>query len=197
MEMCSEKNIESNDELLLRLIQSGDRYAFTEIYNRYHKLLYILAYRYLQDKELSEDAVQHVFVKIWELREDLHISLNFKNYICMMLKNHVWNVIRNENNMIQHNFEIYQEASEFVDDMTEKMERQELHSIVYKLVNELPEQKKMICRMKIQGDFSNVEIADKLMISVNTVKTHYMQAIKLLRVGMNKIVVMGIILLMA
>lgn len=40
---------ELNDEALFALIEKGDERAFTQAYDRYHKLLYVLAYRYLMN----------------------------------------------------------------------------------------------------------------------------------------------------
>ena len=50
-----------DDETLFAKVERGDVEAFTVVYNKYHKLLYVLAYRYLMDKAMAEDAVQHVY----------------------------------------------------------------------------------------------------------------------------------------
>ena len=52
-----------DDETLFAKVERGDVEAFTVVYNKYHKLLYVLAYRYLMDKAMAEDAVQHVFTR--------------------------------------------------------------------------------------------------------------------------------------
>lgn len=64
----------SDDELLLRFKGGEEEDVFSAIYERYHKLLYVLAYKYLKSKELSQDAVQHVFLKFWEARSVLIID---------------------------------------------------------------------------------------------------------------------------
>ena len=51
----------ADDELFAR-VQKGDEKAFTIVYGRYNKLIYVLAYRYLLDKARAEDVVQYVFV---------------------------------------------------------------------------------------------------------------------------------------
>ncbi|MCF0256752.1 MAG: hypothetical protein HUK10_10770, partial [Bacteroides heparinolyticus] len=62
--------------------------AFTEIYHRYHKLLYVMSYRYLMDTEMAKDAVQHVFTRFWEYRTELRVGVSLKNYLVTMTKNH-------------------------------------------------------------------------------------------------------------
>lgn len=97
-----------DDETLFAKVERGDVEAFTVVYNKYHKLLYVLAYRYLMDKAMAEDAVQHVFTRFWEFRSELRVGISLKNYLVTMTKNHILNVIRNENNAIAKNYEIAQ-----------------------------------------------------------------------------------------
>ena len=52
-----QKSIRS-DEDLLSALREGSEDAFTVIYERYHKLLYVLAYKYLKNSFAAEDAVQ-------------------------------------------------------------------------------------------------------------------------------------------
>ena len=49
-----QKSIRSDEDLLTSLRQ-GSEDAFTVIYERYHKLLYVLAYKYLKSTYSSED----------------------------------------------------------------------------------------------------------------------------------------------
>ncbi|MDR3245448.1 MAG: LuxR C-terminal-related transcriptional regulator, partial [Prevotellaceae bacterium] len=48
-------------------------------------------------------------------------------------------------------------------------------------INNLPEQKRRICLLKLDENLKNEEIAKRMNISLNTVKTHYMQALRQLR----------------
>ena len=41
----------TDDEKLFSFIEKGDKGAFTQAYDRYHKLLYVLAYRYLMNAD--------------------------------------------------------------------------------------------------------------------------------------------------
>lgn len=47
----------TDDEKLFSFIEKGDKGAFTQAYDRYHKLLYVLAYRYLMNADMAEDVV--------------------------------------------------------------------------------------------------------------------------------------------
>ena len=172
-----QKSIRSDEDLLTSLRQ-GSEDAFTVIYERYHKLLYVLAYKYLKSTYSSEDAVQQVFLKLWEARSLLMVNVNLRNYLYTMLKNHVLNEIRNNNSAVEKNYEIVQSAPEYEDELLIKIEEQDMMSHFYQAIDHLPEQKRQVCLYKLKGNLSNQEIADKMNISVPTVKTHYAQAIK-------------------
>ena len=46
-----------DDETLFAKVERGDVEAFTAVYNKYHKLLYALAYRYLMSSAMAEARI--------------------------------------------------------------------------------------------------------------------------------------------
>lgn len=185
----------SDIELFAR-IQKGDEGAFTYAYERYNKLIYVLAYRYLMDVDRAKDVVQYVFVRLWEYRREWNIGVSLKNFLFTMAKNYMLNLIRNENTALEKQYEIAQRTSEYEDDLVEKLEHREQMSLFYQALAKLPEQKKKICLMKLQGDMSNQEIAEQLHVSINTVKSHYAEALKLLRRELLRVLMIVIILML-
>ena len=73
--------------------------------------------------------------------------------------------------------------------LVEKLEKKELMSSFYKAVDMLPAQKQDICLMKVQEELTNQEIAERMNLSVNTIKTHYSEALKLLRIHLSKMLI--------
>lgn len=179
-----------SDEYLLALLGKGDEQAFTIIYQRYHKLLYVVAYKYLKNDCSAKDSVQQIFYRLWESRSVLIINMNLRNYLYTMLKNHLLNEIRNNYMAMEKNYELAQEKVEYEDDLLDNIEKKEIEEQLYLAINGLPEQKKQVCLYKLRGNLSNLEIANKMGISVPTVKTHYAQAVKMLREHFNKLLFM-------
>jgi RNA polymerase sigma-70 factor (ECF subfamily) len=177
---------EQNDDELLILLSKGDEDAFTALYERYHKLLYTLAFKYLKSAFAAEDAVQNTFLKLWEMHKLLAIHVNLRNYLYTILKNHVLNEIRNNNTAIEKNYELAQSSPESENEFSDPLEEKDMMEHFYQSIDQLPEQKKQVCLLKLQGDLSNQDIADRMNISVPTVKTHYAQAIKILKAHFNK-----------
>lgn len=47
-----------NDDELFLLIRKKDKQAFSHIYDKYHRLIYVTALDYLKDSMLAEEVVQ-------------------------------------------------------------------------------------------------------------------------------------------
>ena len=178
------------DHALFLLIKKRDKQAFTVIYQKYHTYLYALALRYLKNKELAEDTVQHVFVKLWDKAEDIKIEINLKNFLYTMTKNHILNQFRDNKEIISLNYANVQRDIEDEDDFFKLIDEVQMSDILKSGIEKLPPQKRDICRLKIEENISNQEIADKMGISIHTVKSHYQESIKLLRTYFKKIKLM-------
>ena len=180
----------NEDSVLFQLIKQRDKNAFTQIYNKYHRYLYILAFRFLKNDEMAEDAVQYVFVKLWINTRDINVEVNLKNYLYTMTKNYILNQIRDKKEIISINYEYAQKEIEDENGDIQKMfEETQLSDLLYKGIDSLPHQKKEICKKKIQENKSNQEIADEMGLSVHTVKSHYQESIKLLRTYFQKFMI--------
>ncbi len=172
--------MEENKKIVLRL-KKGDRLAFTMIYMKYHQLMYGFSYKYLYDRFQAEDAVQWLFIKLWENRELLNEELNIKSYLFTSLKNHLLNVLRDQARGALHQ-ELYAAECDTEDDgWDEQLNEEEMRLLLEKAISHLSPQKRRICELKIREELSNAEIAERLHISVNTVKFQYNQIIKDLR----------------
>ncbi len=73
------------DSQLLGLLKTSDKSSFDELYRRYFSTLYTFAYKIVQDKEACRDAVQDIFIWLWENRETLDID-HLKNYLVASVK---------------------------------------------------------------------------------------------------------------
>ncbi|RPI43912.1 MAG: hypothetical protein EHM46_03475, partial [Bacteroidetes bacterium] len=62
------------DESTLKKIRSGDKEGIRILFHLYYRRLYQFAVSLLEDRYLSEDVVQEVFIYIWEKRRNLEIK---------------------------------------------------------------------------------------------------------------------------
>lgn len=184
------KHVHNEDNALFLLIKSRDKEAFTVIYQKYHAYLYALAFRYLKNIEMAEDAVQHVFVKLWENTKDIEIGINLKNYLYTMTKNYILNQIRDHKETISVYYVNSQKEIPDDNHFLQRIEEEQVSMALYQAIDSLPAQKKEVCRLKIEEDISNQEIADRMGISIHTVKSHYQESIKMIRNYFRKIKLM-------
>jgi RNA polymerase sigma-70 factor (ECF subfamily) len=171
----------NEDNALFLLVKKRDRTAFSVIYQKYHAYLYQLALRYLKNVQMAEDAVQHVFVKLWEATENIEIDINLKNYLYTMTKNYILNQIRNHKEIISIHYANAQQEIPCNTEFLNRIEETQLSGILQKAINTLPPQKREVCKLRIEQNFENHQIAEKMGISVHTVKSHYQESIKMLR----------------
>lgn len=171
----------NEDHALFILLKKRDKEAFSAIYAKYHGYLYALAFKYLKDSGMAEDVIQHVFVKLWESTSDIHIEINLKNYLFTMTKNLILNVIRDHKEVVSLSYMNAQIEQPSVDDIEKRMEDRELQDLLYQGIEALPPQKKEVCLRRLKTSDSNQQIAEKMGISVHTVKSHYQESLKLLR----------------
>jgi RNA polymerase sigma-70 factor (family 1) len=174
------------DEGLVKLIRLGDKRAFEEIYHRYHRQLYYLAMKYLKSKNLAEDAVQDIFVKFWQKRDQLDPEKSVKALLFISMKNHVLNVIRNRKNKIISDLEFFEEQHEASENLLNEVISADYEQILHRGLAELPERKRKVFELKTINGFSNSEVAELLMISINTVKVHYYHGSQFIRSYLKK-----------
>ena len=177
----------NEDHTLFILLRKRDKDAFEMIYRKYHRYLYALAMKYLKNTHLAEDAVQYVFVKLWESTHDIQIEVNLKNYLYTMTKNYILNYIRDNKVKVTLSYEQAQFDPPEEEHILRAMEERQTHELLYRGIDQLPPQKKEVCRRKLESEDSNQQIAEKMGISVHTVKSHYQESLKLLRSYFEKV----------
>jgi RNA polymerase sigma-70 factor (family 1) len=176
-----EYKIPTDEIELARLIKGGNQLAFATIFDRYNRQLYTLAFRYIKNREMAEDAVQHVFVNFWLNREKIDENRNIRSLLFTSIKNHTLNVLRNHKKDIERNYEILLEQEVDCDIFEVHDDHVQMSTLIEKAVETLSPHRRQIFYYKIMEGNSNQKIADKMGISVNTVKTQYYHILKEIR----------------
>ncbi len=150
---------------------------FDQFYFQYHRIVFSISLRFLKDKQLAEDAVQDVFIKIWNHRHTIDMADNVLAFVTTITRNCLLNKLRKHKNEIikiaaasMQTISINQEETEFSFDW--KMNLQMLDQCLKKM----PPRKRQIFSLKIFSGLSNEEIAKELGLSVNTIKFQYSEA---------------------
>ena len=165
--------IGSNDILILRKVANGDEPAFKQLFLEWQPFLSSHIYRITESRELTEEIVQDIFLKIWLTRETLDKIENFKAYLVVVSRNQALNVLRQRAAMArQHK----------VWEMEQKPDGPpDPHSIYYTLIDEainnLSPRQKEVYLLHRHERLKYSEVANRLKLSRETVKTHLQQAV--------------------
>lgn len=173
------------DQELTLLLKSGDRSAFTEIYNRYWQFLFNSAYNANRNKEDSLDVCQTVFLWIWENKEQIKLTVNLKGYLYTAVKYKIANQIRNG----QYRESLFEDL-EHIDARTyhvNELEITELKAFIALLISELPERCREVFLLSRHEHLSHKEIAARLGIGEKAVNAHITRALQKLRVPLEKL----------
>lgn len=69
------------DLQLFEAVRKSDRNAFEQLFQKYYTDLCHYAWTYLDEKSETEDAVQDVFIYIWNNRETIRLQESFRGYL--------------------------------------------------------------------------------------------------------------------
>ncbi len=176
-----------SDQELTTMLSAGSHAAFGEIFNRYDRLLYIYAYKKLEDKEEAKDLVQEVFTVLWDNREKIRIKESLSSYLYTALRNKALNLFRDRN----INDKYLRSLAGFMSMTTETTDHlareANINALIEKEIDGLPEKMREVFRLRRNEYLSNKEIALRLGISEQTVATHMKRALKAIRLKLGLI----------
>jgi RNA polymerase sigma-70 factor (ECF subfamily) len=170
-------------------IKNGGIAALRELFNQTNKSLLKYSYSINHDRFLAEEVVQDVFVNLWNNRGNIEIKVSVKSYLYQSVHNLTINKIKQQK--IKHNsvsmlvseefWQYLEETSPIDDSIIEKLEADDLENIIRKAIESLPDQCREIFILSRNYQMTNSEIAQKMNLSVSTVKTQIYRAIDKVR----------------
>ncbi|MDE6018243.1 MAG: RNA polymerase sigma-70 factor [Muribaculaceae bacterium] len=146
-------------------------------FDRYFRKMYlplgIYALRIVNDAQSAEDIVEDAFVKAWQLIEEGKEIKDFKSYMYRMVRNACITFIRNRKETVD--LEFVPEADE------EAVDTSERDALIWSAIDKLPEKCREIFLLSKRDGLTNEEIAERMGISIKTVKNQMTKAFTRLR----------------
>jgi len=161
-------------------IANHDEMAFTQLYLRFGKRLIHFSMSLVRSKELAEELVEDVFVKLWANRLHINEIENLTVYLYVSVKNRSLNVLSQKaRELITAPFDYLDTPpGEFAADPYDLMITSEMMASMYQAIEELPPRCKMIFKLIREDGLKYKEVADILNISVNTIDVQMAIAVK-------------------
>lgn len=173
------------DETLLLMMSRDDQEAFTLLYRRYWEDLFVTAAKVLRGKEEAADVVQDVFLSLWNRRHELNIEGSLAAYLQTSARYKAIHYI--EKNITRRDY-LVQLSDVAVNTLSPTAEIQlhlkEVQQVIHDTVSKMPPKMQEVYRLSRQEHLSHKEIADKMGISVETVKKHIQHALQQIKTAL-------------
>ena len=189
------------DEIeLIKKIKRGNKELFSEIVNKYKRVVYNHAYSFLRNKEEAEDTAQEIFTTIYKniksFREESKLGTWIYRITVNICKNKLKQLKRKNQNIIEEipEWDEDNEENPIEEKLKDKDERtpdnvlvsDEIKKIVFKRMGELAEEQRKVLILRDIDGLSYEEIAKILKLSVSAVKSKIFRARENLREKLKK-----------
>jgi RNA polymerase sigma-70 factor (ECF subfamily) len=181
MQMRLTYNTSVSETALLDRLKSGDEQSLEQLFKTYYNSLVRFAMGIIKDQSDAEDAVQQVFVKLWENREGLSIHTAIKAYLYMAVKNTCFNRLKQQEKKYWLEDGMDDDIQFSVDNTMQQIHTKSLEKQIQQSLEMLPPKCGLIFKLSRFEEKSYKEIAEILNISVKTVENQMGKALQLMR----------------
>ncbi len=162
------------------------RADFNDLVRQLNRNLYGYAFRILRNQEEAEDAVQEVFIKLWNLGKKLDEYNSIGALATTMIKNFCIDQIRKKKRFLQTEDVVQDIINSDNESPLTLMESRESEDIIYHIIDQLPDIYKVVIRLREIEGLSYEEIVDKTHQNINTLRVTISRARKMIREEFNK-----------
>ncbi|MDL2319746.1 sigma-70 family RNA polymerase sigma factor [Alistipes sp. OttesenSCG-928-B03] len=164
------------DDKIFLSFKSGD---LNLLYDQVFPGLLLYAMKYLGPRAefMAEDCVQDAVFKAWERKDSFESIYSLKSFLYTTIKNNILDIHRKKSAGSRYLKQLDNETS-FINSII----AQEVQSLIYNAINELPGKAGEVFRMSYYKEMKNDEIAQALELSVSSIKQYKAKAMEQLRV---------------
>ena len=154
--------------------QQGDIAGLHILFEMHRTKVYNLSWRMLGSPQDAEDALQEIYLKVFDRIKNYRGDSAFSTWLYRMTTNHCLDLLRRRKILTFLGFENAPEAQEKRD--SEKAVNLGLSPVIVKALGKLPEKQKACLLMREMDDLSYEDIAAALQLSLGTVKSNIHRA---------------------
>jgi RNA polymerase sigma-70 factor (ECF subfamily) len=167
-------------------LKKGDEKAFEVLFRHFFRPLCYFVERIVVNQPAAEDIVEESFIKLWNKRGQFQSIVHIKHFLYRVsynasldyLKTHQREVIREE---------IFAQLHVAIsDNFHHEMLRAEVLGALYHAIAGLPPQCSRVMSMSYLDGLKNAEIAEKLGVSMQTVKNQKSKGLRILQSQFSK-----------
>jgi len=163
-----------NDSVLVSNYISGNERSLEILIGRHKQRIYSFIYSKVLDRDISEDVFQDTFIKVINTlkKGNYNEEGKFLPWVMRIAHNLVIDHFRKDNRMPSFKntdeFDIFSVLSDSSLNAEKTLIKDQIHTDVRNLVDELPDDQKEVLMMRIYRDMSFKEISEQTGVSINT-----------------------------
>ncbi|HTN08742.1 RNA polymerase sigma-70 factor [Agriterribacter sp.] len=164
----------------------NDQQAFKQLFRHYYTGLFQFAAAIVKVKEVAEEIVGDVFVKIWNKRSTIANISNLSVYLYVSVKNQCLNYVSRQGDasiMDLNQLDVI--CGELVPNPEDLMVASELLQLINKSIHELPPRCRIVYKLVKEDGLTYKEVAEVLNISPRTVENHIAVAVRKIAASLN------------
>jgi RNA polymerase sigma-70 factor (ECF subfamily) len=167
----------SDEELIEGIIRTNDSHLFSQLYDRYVKVVYNKCLGFSKSKEEAEDLTHDIFLKLFVKLRSFKGNSKFSTWLYSFTYNHCVNYVQRDSEKKKPKVPIDSYLEKFTDDEIPDDSIFSLKSEKLKKVLELIDvNDKVVLLLKYQDDMSIKEIQETLGIGESAVKMRLKRA---------------------
>ncbi|MBC7924302.1 MAG: sigma-70 family RNA polymerase sigma factor [Bryobacteraceae bacterium] len=167
------------DETLMLRVRSGDTGLLAEIFERHNRQVYGFFYRMTGSRELSEDLVQDVFLRILRYRETYQPKTSFSAWMYGIARNAMIDQMRKRRPEASFD-ESFPDLPTRDEPVDERMKARQETELLQQALASLPADKREVLILARYQDLRYEEIGRILGCEPNAVKQRVFRAVKAL-----------------
>lgn len=172
------------EKVLLEQVAQGDEVAFKKLFDTYRQKLYYYVLAIIKSKEIAEEIVLDVFLKIWIGRDSINDIHNFNAFLHRIAYHKAIDFLRiasrtpSLTNLLWQNISGKQAESQLAGDdrADNKVIMEEYETALHKAISLLPPRRKQVYQLSREEDLTHEQIAAQLHLSRHTVNNHIVEA---------------------
>lgn len=158
---------------------SDDQQAFKILFRHYYTTLFQFAVSIVKVREVAEEIVEDVFIKVWDKRRNLTEIANLRLYLYVAVKHHCLNHVTRRGNTTELDpDQMDVVCAELVPSPEDLLVASELLQRVNRSIHELPPKCRIVYKLVKENGLSYKEAGEILNISPRTVENHIAAALK-------------------
>lgn len=176
-----------DESVILERIAASDQIAFNQLFTKYRNRLFSYLYTITKSKEVSEEIVIDVFLKIWTGRSIVTQIDNFEAFLFRIARNKGIDFLRKTQRNKHLQDELWQHIKQIkrAERCDEQLYLEETERTLKELIKQLSPRRRKVFALSREKGFTYEEIAKELNISRNTVRNHIASSLQFIRDNLN------------